>query len=153
MMVERAPITQNFDQKILEDLDQATLIINTLTNKNQQQLSNQDLNNLIRALNKFNGDFQSSATSSGIFQGKNLVPSQQVKAGIEKALQALYLFQANQTDRGMAAQVNIGKAAVALFAKVNKEIEEFGKNLSKLRQLKKHRLGEKIENIGKSHRF
>jgi hypothetical protein len=140
MMVERSHPFKSIGQ-FLNNLNNAVDKL-TLFNEKMPPASNQEWNEVIKVFHELN----SNLDDTSFLDTKKLVPEEMDKE-IEKALKAVQLFQLNQPERNKAAQRNVRQAIISLSSALSKEINSFDK---KLQNLKKYRIGRKIEKSGES---
>ena len=133
MMVERLPLNVG---QLMSDLDRATKTLETM-NTQPQAVSKQDLKDLIQVLKDFN-----STLNPGVLQDKKLVP-EGMNAKIEKALNAILLFQSTHTAQ-KEGQRNVDQAIASLASTLNETRRTLDKHL---KDLKKYKIGQKVEKI------
>ncbi len=141
MMVERLPYTESEGQ-LLKALDQATIKL-TQIGQTAPDFSPKEAKELIKILQHVN-----TVIDPSILSGKTLV-LEGMNTSIEKALKAIQLFEMNQPQTNRGAQKNVDQAVTSLFSTLSKEIKDFDKNI---RNLKKHKIGLKIEKVEEIHK-
>lgn len=142
-MVERSLYIDNVGL-LKADLQQATTKIEALQKKEPQSISPQDeqeMKELIQVLHKLNENI-----APGALEEKKFV-LEEMDESIRNALEAIDLFNVNQPAANKTAQKNIRETIVSLFASLSSEIKTFNKNL---KDLKKHRIGQKVVETQKS---
>jgi hypothetical protein len=127
MMVERSPYIENVGQ-LIRDLDQATMKLEEI-NRKPQAVSKQELNDLIKTLQNFN-----TILDPAFWEDKKLAF-------------AIQLFQRYHPERDRTSQRNVDQAITSLFSALNSALNAFDKNL---RDLKKYKIGRKVEKSGES---
>lgn len=139
MMVERSPYVENMGL-LIRDLDQATIKLEEI-NRKPQAVSKKELDDLIKVLQEFN-----TTLDPAFWEEKKLV-FEGMNEKIEKALNAIQLFQRYHPERDRSNQRNVDQAITSLFASLSTVLNTFDKNL---RGLKKYKIGHKVEKSGES---
>ena len=139
MMVERSPYTDNPNQ-LITDLNQLTQKIEEVSGPSAK-LSEKELTELIGTLDDFNATFDES-----FWNEKKLVP-EKADATIEKALKAVFLFQSTHPEKQGSGYRNVDQAIASLSSSLTSAIAAFDKNL---KDLKKYKIGQKVEKTGES---
>jgi hypothetical protein len=139
MMVARSPYVEN-PKQLIKDLDQAVTKLEEI-GKKRQEISNQEMKDLISVLHKFN-----ETLDTGFWEDKRLAP-EGMKTSIENALLAITLFNLNQPIKEKGKQKNVDQAIASLFATLAYELNDFDKNLKNLKEIK---IGRKVEKTGES---
>lgn len=126
--------------QLMSSLDQASQEIHNLS-KPTHTASSGELKKLIGVLEDCN-----ASLNPNILQDKNLAPAQ-MKASIEKALLAVAIFNSNRPENNAAAQRSVNQATAGLFSALRSEVEKLDKNL---RDIRKHRIGRRVEKVNES---
>lgn len=138
-MVERSPYIGNVGQ-LIRDLDQAAQRLAEISKG--REASKQELNDLIGVLHKVNDNFP----DKNFWEEKRFAP-EGMDESIEKALAAVMLFKRNQPEKNKLGQKNVEQAIISLFAALSKEISALDAHL---KNLKKYKIGQKVEKSGES---
>lgn len=142
MMVERSPYVENAGQ-LIQDLEKATTHLEKISQK-PQDISKQELDDLIHALSHFNENLDPS------FWGEKKLALEGISEKIEKALIASQLFQRISPEKDRSGQRNVDQQIVSLSSALTAALNTFDKNL---RDLKKHKIGVKVEKASESKRY
>lgn len=137
-MVER-PYVENVGQ-LMKDLDQATMKLEEI-NRKPQAVSKQELNDLIKTLQHFN------TTLDPDFWEEKKLAFEGMNEKIERALNAIQLFQRYHPEIDSSTQRNVNQAITSLFSALNSLLNDVNKNLMGLKKLK---IGRKVEKSGES---
>lgn len=114
---------------LLNNLDQATAKLTEISEN--KMISPKEVKDLMKALDHVN-----SSLGTGGLKEKKVVP-EEMNRSIEKALQAVALFHTAGTK-------NTQQAITSLFSSLTSSLKDFDKNL---RNLKKHRIGRRVEKV------
>lgn len=132
MIVKRISYTEGIDN-FLTNLDETTVKLEEINDK-RGVISQKELKGLTTLLHRCN------ETLEGSLGEKKFVP-EGMNASIEKALQAVLLFQITKEK---AMQRNVDQAISVIVSSLNRELKQFNKNL------KKFRIGRKTEKTNPS---
>lgn len=136
MMVGRSPYATIGDLQFMVKLEAATKKLDNI-NQKHQVISQQELHDLIEVFKPI---------SDPNFLADKKFASEGMSNKIEKALIAIALFQRNHaSDR--AAQRDVEQAITSLFSSLNSTLSKADKNL---KNLKKHRIGQKVKESSES---
>lgn len=143
----------------MERLPPGSQAINRLLNEAAElmtsfgsEIPQKDVSRLALILQKCNENLVPTLKNPAILQGKSPFVTQ-ISAELEKALQALRLFEINQTSKGLNPFKNEGGTILVLFQKLRKEMKKLSKNLKELKEIGDYRLGKKIEQASKGKKF
>jgi hypothetical protein len=139
MMVARSPYVENVGL-LMKDLDQATTKL-TAISKKEKVASPNELNDIIKVLNKVNENLDTS-----FWEAKKLAP-EGMTASIEKALQAVQLFHRIRPELTRAAQLTAGQAIASLKDALDRAVDGFDRNIKNLKKIK---LGQKVVKPGET---
>jgi len=107
-------------------------------------ISSEKLDSFINTLKKFN-----SAVDVGYWDDKKLAV-EGMNESLEKALQSVHLIHSNLTNKSHLSQKNVDQLIVSLFGSLGQELKELG---NRLQNLKKYRLGQKVEKSNQSKEY
>lgn len=139
MMVQRSPYTENLGL-LMKDLDRATIKLEAI-NSMPQQASKQEVNDLIKVLHDLN-----STLDPSFWEDKKLAP-EGMNEKIEKALHEIQHFQRRHPEHDRGGKRNVDQAITSLSSALKEALNVFDKNL---RDLKKFKIGRRVEKIGES---
>lgn len=109
-------------------------------------ISKQEIKDLISKLKHVNASFE-----PGFWEAKSLIPEEMNKS-IEKALNAIQLFQRHQPEENKLAQKNVEQAVISLFSTLSETVKDLDKNLKK--NLKEeYKIGKRVEKTSKSKKY
>lgn len=139
-MVEGLSHIENEGQ-LLSYLDQVATKLATI-DKQLQSVSKQEMNDLINVLQHINETLVST-----FWKDKKLSLEEGMNQKIEQTLIAIQVFQQNHPEKDSSHQRNINQTIISLFSALNAALNMFDKNL---RDLKKYKIGQKIEKTDES---
>ncbi len=139
MMVQRSPYTENLGL-LMKDLESATTKLEAI-NSMPQIVSKQELNDLIVVLHHLNDTLDTS-----FWEDKKLVP-EGMNEKIEKAFHEIQHFQRRHPDSNLSGKRNVDQAITSLSSALKEAVNTFDKNL---RDLKKFKIGRRVEKSGES---
>lgn len=126
--------------ELVKSLDQAAAQMHHISQPTHAASSG-ELKKLISVLEDCN-----ASLNPNILHDKNLAPAQ-MKASIEKALAAVALFNLNRPEHSAAAERTVGQAIAGLFSALRSEVGKLDKNL---RDIRKYRIGQRVEKSQRS---
>lgn len=148
-MIQRLPTESKL---ITQLLNEAAELILSVGSQIPEEASGTDFNRLALILQRCNENLTPTLKNPDILQGKSPFVKQ-ISTELEKALQAVHLFEMNQTNKGMHSSKNEGGTILAIFHQLRKEMKKFSKNLKELKEIRDYRLGQKIEQASKGKKF
>lgn len=138
-MVTRSDHTENIDH-FLKNLDRATDCLIAINQK--PEATNQELTDIKHLFENINESFEAH---SFVF-GEKKFESEAMKPTIEKALQAIFQYQRNQS-LSPPGRRNVEQAIISLSSSLKETLNTLDKNL---RNLRKIRIGKKLEKSDQS---
>ena len=139
MMVEQSPYTSV--KQWVSDLDRATQKLENINN-HLLAMSEQELTELIDVFQQVNTSFDSS-----LLKDRTFVTPEGMNQKLEKILNAIQLFQRNHPTQDRSNQRNVDQAIASLVFSLRSAMTKFDKNL---RDLKKYKIGQKVEKAEES---
>jgi hypothetical protein len=139
MMVADSPYVANQSQ-LLKDLTQLNNKLEKI-NDRTQEISTEELNDLFQNIDYFNG-----ILNEEFWSDKKLLP-EKANATIEKALKAIFLFQNIRPENNLTGQRNVDAAIASFSSAWHAAVSKLDKNL---RDLKKYKIGRRVEKVSKS---
>lgn len=125
---------------LMRDLDQATKRLEEI-NKKPQIASKQELTDLIHVLKQLNANLEPHVWRHKKFAQEGM------NQKIEKALVAIQVFQLYHPEKDLSGQRSVNQAITSLFSSLNVVLKKVNNNL---KDLKKHRIGLRVEKTGES---
>lgn len=141
MMVKSSPYSENVGL-LMKDLDRATTHLEAI-NRKAQGASKQELDALMGVLHDVN-----STLDPRFWEDKKLAP-EGMHDKIEKALNEVQALKRSHPEKDRAGQRNVDQAITSLSLALKEALDDFDKNL---RDLKKYKIGQKVEKSGESKR-
>lgn len=130
--------------QLLSDLNAVTKTMGTLIKSPlPQPISDGQIKEVVKVLERFNNDF-SKAPESGLMA--KTFSGLAFEKGVEKALLTSQLFVSNFKPTPQPAK-DMGQTVNSLFVTLKKEMDKFNRNLRKMKDLKKIRVGQKVEKV------
>ena len=142
MVIEHAPFTRNTDE-LLGDLTKAAKQLEEI-NKKVHGISSIETHNVANMLEGLNKSLTPILweVKSAPFQGLD----EGMHHKIQKALDALVVFQSYHPERNPSTQRSIEQAITALAFTLKSVLSSFDKNLG---DLKKYKIGQRVERVYK----